>query len=241
MINIVVIIFAIILFVFLLYAVIPTVVARISGYGITKKLKEENGIVLTFDDGPNPEYTPKLLDLLYKYGVKATFFVVGSKVERNPEIIKRIHQEGHTIGIHHFYHVSSWFISPLSLAKQLNLTENAISKYTNEKVQFYRPPWGQFNIFTPFLSRGYDVIMWSHIFGDWKAENCKNNLLNQLRTIKDNGSILLLHDCGETPGADKKAPQYMMESLQVYLQESKAKGINFIPLAENSHRHKGSL
>ena len=206
-------------------------IIRVSEWGITKRIKAD-GIALTFDDGPNPEYTVQLLDLLKKYGVKATFFVVGSKVNRNPEIIKRMNLEGHTIGIHHYYHTSSWFLSPFQLKKQLKWTEKIITKYTNEKVIFYRPPWGHFNLFTPFLGKKYKVIMWSDIFGDWKVKNCKNELLGQLRTTESEGSILLLHDCGETWGADKYAPLYMMKSLEIFLKESQEKGTRFITLKD---------
>jgi hypothetical protein len=89
---------------------------------------------------------------------------------------------------------------------------------------FYRPPWGHFNMFTPLFSKKYKVIMWSGIFGDWKVENCKSTLLDQLQSTSTEGSILLLHDCGETLGADKEAPGYMIEMLKIYLQESKEKG-----------------
>jgi peptidoglycan/xylan/chitin deacetylase (PgdA/CDA1 family) len=215
----------------LVYAIIPTVIIRMAGLGITKRI-EADGIALTFDDGPNPKYTPQLLDLLKKYGVKASFFVVGSKVQRNPDIIKRMNEEGHTIGIHHFNHVSSWILTPVQLKKQLELTEKAIKECTNEKVTFYRPPWGHFNIFTPFVSKKYQVIMWSGIFGDWKVVNCKNSLLNQLRSTTKKGSILLLHDCGETLGADREAPQYMMENLEIFLKENKERGTHFITLKE---------
>ncbi|MGW8428238.1 polysaccharide deacetylase family protein [Peribacillus simplex] len=224
--------FIILLLLLIFYTIIPTVVIRVSSLGITKKINSNNGIALTFDDGPNPEYTIKLLDLLKEFEIKATFFVVGSKVKSNPEIIKRMNEEGHTIGIHHFHHVSSWVLSPIHLRKQLEMTEKAINEVTNEKVVFYRPPWGHFNLFTPILSKKYRVIMWSGIFGDWKAENCKNTLLDQLRSTSTEGSILLLHDCGETLGADKEAPGYMIEMLKIYLQENKEKGTRFITLKD---------
>ncbi|MFE5431135.1 polysaccharide deacetylase family protein [Peribacillus simplex] len=224
--------FIILLLLLIFYTIIPTVVIRVSSLGITKKINSNNGIALTFDDGPNPEYTIKLLDLLKEFEIKATFFVVGNKVKSNPEIIKRMNEEGHTIGIHHFHHVSSWVLSPIHLRKQLEMTEKAINEVTNEKVVFYRPPWGHFNLFTPILSKKYRVIMWSGIFGDWKAENCKNTLLDQLRSTSTEGSILLLHDCGETFGADKEAPGYMIEMLKIYLQESKEKGTRFITLKD---------
>ncbi|WHZ00372.1 polysaccharide deacetylase family protein [Peribacillus simplex] len=224
--------FIILLLLLIFYTIIPTVLIRVCSLGITKKINSNNGIALTFDDGPNPEYTIKLLDLLKEYEIKAAFFVVGSKVKNNPEIIKRMHEEGHTIGIHHFHHVSSWVLSPIHLRKQLEMTEKAITECTNEKVFFYRPPWGHFNLFTPLFSKKYKVIMWSGIFGDWKAENCKNTLLDQLRSTSTEGSILLLHDCGETLGADKEAPGYMIEMLKIYLQESKEKGTHFISLKD---------
>ncbi|MFJ7367145.1 polysaccharide deacetylase family protein [Peribacillus frigoritolerans] len=224
--------FIILLLLLIFYTIIPTVLIRVGSLGITKKINSNNGIALTFDDGPNPEYTIKLLDLLKEYEIKATFFVVGSKVKSNPGIIKRMHEEGHTIGIHHFHHVSSWVLSPIHLRKQLEMTEMAITECTNEKVIFYRPPWGHFNIFTLLFSKKYKVIMWSGIFGDWKVENCKNTLLDQLRSTSTEGSILLLHDCGETLGADKEAPGYMIEMLKIYLQESKEKGTNFISLKD---------
>jgi peptidoglycan-N-acetylglucosamine deacetylase len=210
----------------LLYAILPTVLIRSCKWGIMKKLKTK-GMAITFDDGPNPEYTEQLLDLLKKYEVKATFFVVGSKVKKYPEIIKRMSNEGHTIGIHHFNHVSSWILSPFQLKNQLKQTERAIQECTNEKVVFYRPPWGHFNLFTLFLSKKYQIVMWSAIFGDWKVQT---SLLEKLRKTTEPGSILLLHDCGETWGADSTAPKFMMENLEVFLRENQ--GTKFITLKD---------
>lgn len=216
---------------FLCYSVIPTVIIRNAGFKITKQIKG-NGIALTFDDGPNPKYTVQLLDLLKKYDIKATFFVVGRKVVTYPETIKRMHLEGHTIGIHHFDHISSWILSPFHLRRQIKKTEEAIKACTNERVTFYRPPWGHFNVFTPIISRDFRVIMWSHIFGDWKVDNCKNTLLDQLRSATKPGSVLLLHDCGETLGADNEAPKYMLESLEIFLKECNQRGTQFITLKD---------
>lgn len=223
--------FLIVLFIILCYAVIPTILIRISGRGITKNIKGE-GVALTFDDGPNPKYTIQLLQLLKKYEIKASFFVVGSKAKRYPEIIKQMQQEGHTIGIHHYNHISSWILTPFQLRKQLKMTEKAIQDCTNEEVVYYRPPWGHFNLFTLLVSRKYHIIMWSNIFGDWKVEGNKHTLLQQLRTTTGAGSILLLHDCGETLGADQEAPHYMMEKLEVFLKESREKGIQFVTLKD---------
>lgn len=215
----------------LIYAILPTIIIRIAGLGITKRLKAE-AIALTFDDGPNPKYTPQLLDLLNKYGVKATFFVVGSKVEAYPDIIKRMSQEGHAIGIHHYEHISSWILSPIQLKKQLLMTEKAISECTNQEVTVYRPPWGHFNLFSLLLGAKYKIIMWSHIFGDWKVAKGKKGLSEQLLSATEPGSILLLHDCGETLGADKEAPYFMLKCLEIYLHENSKKGTKFTTLKD---------
>ncbi|MFL6559406.1 MAG: polysaccharide deacetylase family protein [Bacillus sp. (in: firmicutes)] len=223
--------FTLLISLFLIYAILPTILIRATGWGITKRINAE-AIAITFDDGPNPEYTPQLLDLLKKYGVKASFLVVGSKVKAYPDIIKRMNQEGHTIGIHHYNHISSWILSPFQLKKQLQMTEQAIQECTSQKVQFYRPPWGHFNLISLFLSKPYKIIMWSHIFGDWKEAKGKNGLLEQLLQSTEAGSVLLLHDCGETLGADRLAPHYMLKSLEIYLRENVNKGTQFITLKD---------
>lgn len=216
---------------FLGYSVLSTIVIRVLGRGFLSKLPLK-GILLTFDDGPNPEYTPRLLDLLKEHDVKACFFVVGSKVKQHPDIIKRMVADGHVIGIHHYQHVSSWILAPRQLKKQLVMTEQIIRELTNEQVIFYRPPWGHFNFATLFVSKKYKVMMWSHLFGDWNVEKSKDTLLNGLREVTEDGSVVLLHDCGETLGADVEAPLYMLKNLETFLKESKFKEKKFINLKE---------
>ncbi|MCP3738436.1 polysaccharide deacetylase family protein [Rossellomorea sp. BNER] len=219
-------------FLFLIYTVFPTLVIRIFGVRIIQKISDEKSIALTFDDGPDPDYTHQLLDLLKRFNVKASFFVVGEKVKHNPEIVRRMHAEGHTIGIHHFHHISSWIMSPFRLREQLRLTEEIITECTKEKVYFYRPPWGHFNLFSLLVGRKYSIIMWNKIFKDWKTDICKNNLLEKLHANNEGGSIFLLHDSGVTLGADQEAPKYMIKKLEKFLEESRRNGIKFISLNE---------
>lgn len=188
--------------------------------------------MLTFDDGPNPQHTPRLLDVLQEHDVKACFFVVGSKVKQYPEIVKRMAAEGHTVGIHHYHHISNWILTPWQLKKQLIMTEQAIMECTHENVRFYRPPWGHFNLVTPFVSKKYICVMWSTIFGDWKVVNAKNKLLDGLKNCKADGEIILLHDCGETLGADIEAPRYTIDNLELFLRATNKDEIHFINLKE---------
>ncbi|PLS18417.1 polysaccharide deacetylase family protein [Bacillus sp. M6-12] len=233
--------FFILFLLFLCYSVIPTIFIRRSGLNIVKELNGKKAVALTFDDGPNPIYTEQLLDILKKYQVKATFFVVGKKVEQYPETVKRMHREGHTVGIHHYSHVSSWFMSPLVLRSQLKRTEKAIYNCIQEYPAFYRPPWGHFNLATLLISRKYRIIMWSDIFSDWKIDVCKNVLLQKLKAVTAKGSILLLHDCGKTFGAQEEAPKFMIASLEVYLKESKQKDVQFISLPDHFKESKEKI
>lgn len=215
---------------FVIYTVLPTIAIRLYSNRVTKRVSGENGIALTFDDGPNPIYSEQLLDLLHKYDIKATFFVVGRKAIEHPEVIRRMQREGHAIGIHHYEHVSSWFLSPVRLRRQLKLSAEAVEKQVPGTVHLYRPPWGHFNLFSLFICRDYRCIMWTHILGDWKIANCERTLLAGLRQSKTPGSILLLHDCGETAGADFAAPRYMLEKLEIFLEECNEEEIEFFTL-----------
>lgn len=227
-----------VLLLYFLYSVLSTFLIRLMTIRLTKKLTGQNGILLTFDDGPHPFYTPQLLDLLKEHQVKAAFFVVGELVEKHPDIIQRMNEEGHTIGIHHYHHVSSWILTPWQLKRQLITTGEAITKITNEPVTYYRPPWGHFNMSTLWLSRKQHIIMWSHIFRDWKSEA---HHLHLLKIMPEKGSILLLHDNGDTPGADSNAPRIMMDHLAGFMDRCEINNIEFISLKETQTSYQKEM
>src|SRR5256885_2191204 len=107
---------------FTFYWLVPFILTAIAGIGVLKKKDSSDKISFTFDDGPNPIYTPQLLDLLKHHHIQATFFVVGSKAEKYPELIARMHNEGHLIGIHNYVHKSNWFMAPWTTRRHLNKT-----------------------------------------------------------------------------------------------------------------------
>lgn len=201
---------------------------------VIRRVSQDHTIALTFDDGPHPVYTRELLDLLKKHGVKATFFVVGENAEHNKELIKRIQAEGHSLGLHHYRHVSSWFLSPLGLKKQLERTSEVLKGLTGEETHLYRPPWGHLNLFSLFLSKHYRIVIWSHIFKDWKVKECKEHLLHRLKNADSRGSIFVLHDNGATLGADEEAPRYMLECLDAFIEDALNRNIRFISLDDAS-------
>ncbi|PIC83996.1 polysaccharide deacetylase family protein [Sporosarcina sp. P1] len=212
------------------YGMGATALIRKTRYRITQQLDERKGIALTFDDGPHPVYTMQLLDLLKRYQIKATFFVLGQNVRQYPNVVERMHKEGHQIGIHHDRHTSSWLLTPSQLSHEIKETHRAIVNVTGESPILYRPPWGLLNAATLFVTKPYQIILWSHVFQDWKIESCKSGLLEGLRNTPAEGSIVLLHDDGTNRGADDEAPAYMLDRLSIYLEEAVAEGVEFVPV-----------
>ena len=202
---------------------------RMTGAGITKKLGRR-GIALTFDDGPHPLYTASLLDLLEESGVRATFFVVGEKAEAYPWLVRRMHEDGHEVGIHHYKHVSNWRLAPHRLREELEATDRVIRMSAGVRPLLYRPPWGRLSPFTLAVAKDYETVIWSHILGDWKIQNCFD-LSERLETIPADGSIVVLHDDGSNPGADEAAPAFMIGELEKYLDSALRKGTPFVTVS----------
>lgn len=152
-------------------------------------------IAITFDDGPTT-VTPLILDVLKEYNVLATFFVVGSRIEKKELIIKKIVNEGHLIGNHSYYH-NFWF-SNFSLKRitgELRETENVIEKYSGKRTNFFRPPYGVTN---PTIKRAvkkmnYIPVGWSLKSKDTIIKSSDKILLRLKNKVKP-GDILLLHD-----------------------------------------------
>src|SRR5436309_5070171 len=128
------------------------------------------GVALTFDDGPHPEGTPALLDLLRDAQAQVTFFLIGEQVERWPEIAERIAREGHAIALHGYGHRNLLRVPPQALARDLDRGARAIEEATGAAPALYRPPYG---IFSPAgmataKRRGYENLLWSRWGHDWR-------------------------------------------------------------------------
>ncbi|MWC30476.1 polysaccharide deacetylase family protein [Paenibacillus sp. MMS18-CY102] len=223
--------FMLIFYVFSFYAFLPGLISRTFGFRAFKRGRVEREIALTFDDGPDPRYTPLLLDLLKRYGAKATFFVVGAHAERHPELLKRMVDEGHVIGIHNYEHKTNWLMRPKTVKRHIHKTEEVIKKATGSRAIFYRPPWGIVNMFDYSLGNLH-IILWSSLFGDWRyklgAKRLEQRLMKKLKA----GEVILLHDCGMTPGADERAPENMIKALEAYVAEGTRRGFRFVAIDE---------
>ncbi len=186
-------------------------------------------IALTFDDGPFPKTTDMILDLLKKYNAKATFFVLGNKVERYPETIKREIAEGHEVANHTFNHV--YFqrsISQATIREEIVRTEKALEALTGKKPQLFRPPGGYYNEHSIAIAKtlGYTTIMWSwhQDTNDWKSPGV-NKIVNKVLNNARNGDIVLLHDY--IPGS-----MQTVKALDTILDELTKRGYAFVTVTE---------
>ena len=170
--------------------------------------KNRKVVALTFDDGPNPTTTNQALDTLSKYGIKATFFVLGKNVSGNEEILKRMKADGHVIGNHSWSHP---VLSKLSLdeaKKQITDTEAALTKVLGSSSKLMRPPYGAI---TDDIRNSLDLsfIMWDVDSLDWKSKN-EASILTEIQREVKNGSIILMHDIhAETVNALPKVIDYL--------------------------------
>ncbi|MGG3278753.1 polysaccharide deacetylase family protein [Paenibacillus solani] len=210
------------------YAFIPGILTRIFGFRVFRRGTGINEFALTFDDGPDPVYTPRLLDLLKQYNMKATFFLVGSHAEKHPDIVKRIHSEGHLIGIHNYIHKSNWLMRPVTVRKQVKRTDEIIYSITGERSHYYRPPWGIVNLFDFAKNTGCRIILWSSMFNDWRSKIGADKLTQRMLAKLNGGEVMLLHDCGTTVGANPDAPEQMLIALERVLKVAEEKGMKSI-------------
>ena len=156
-------------------------------------------IAITFDDGPHHTLTPILLDALYARNVNATFFLLGSEVDRNPEIVARMYKEGHSIGNHSYRHPRLPSISRQRIIDEIEATNRSIEAVTGSVPTLLRPPYGEHNSVVLDVARQMDmsVVMWSVDPRDWDHRNAlivRDIILNSAA----DGSVVLLHDIHET-------------------------------------------
>lgn len=163
---------------------------------VSKADNSGNMLAITFDDGPDATFTPGVLDILKKYNVRATFFVVGSRAEQNSELLKRIHNEGHLIGGHSYSHHYLFDIFSVErMQKELRKTEKVILETTGNKINLFRPPYGVTNpmIAKAVRAMNYQSIGWSLKSKDTMIKD-SNILLSRLKEKLHGGAIVLFHD-----------------------------------------------
>lgn len=165
-------------------------------YVSSMTIAERPKIALTFDDGPNPSWTPLLLDGLAQREVKATFFLIGENAENYPELVKRIDKEGHLIGNHTYSHVEIAKLSDAQAYEEIEKANEVLSAITGKVPEYMRPPFGSWQ---KELEKevGMFPVMWSVDPLDWTTEDVAQ-IVNRVVTETQENDIILMHDCYES-------------------------------------------
>ncbi|MFC5590672.1 polysaccharide deacetylase family protein [Sporosarcina soli] len=205
------------------------------GFVLWEIKTEDKVIALTFDDGPHSTYTPQILDLLSLYDAKATFFVVGERAEKHPEIILREIEDGHEIANHTYTHPFSSSIDQLKM--ELEKTNKLIHSITGIYPALYRPVGGNYNEHTinTAVESGYKVVMWSwhQDTEDWKRPGTKK-IINKVLSGTTPGNIILFHDAG----GDRSQT---VEALKEIIPELKKQGYEFVTVSELLNRSEAQV
>lgn len=219
------------------YRVLP------SSFVVKKFGKAEKRMVLTFDDGPDADYTPRILDILHREGVPAAFFLLGNNAERNIPIVKRIYREGHEIGNHSFTHPNMAEISLSRAALELNATRLLIACITGHSTILFRPPYNADSepetleeLKPVALSRqmSYLTIGENIDPNDWEAGVTADTIFSRIVQQEATGNIILLHDAGGNREATVKV-------LPRIIRHFRNKGYTFTTIADLIGKRRDEL
>jgi peptidoglycan/xylan/chitin deacetylase (PgdA/CDA1 family) len=190
--------------------------------------KTQKKIYLTFDDGPISQITPRVLDVLKQYKIKATFFCVGENILKHPNVYQRILAEHHAVGNHTYNHLNGWNTHTNTYIDNVVLCDKAMEIGVSQQKILFRPPYGkakksQINqLLTKNASKqiDYSIIMWDVLSGDYDSktspEKCLSNVVNNVR----NGSIIVFHD-------SLKSQKNLEYALPRFIEQAKANGFEF--------------
>ncbi len=208
---------------------IPVMAESNSDIVFLKGSECEKKIALTFDDGPHPRYTDKILDILAKYNIKATFFVIGVNIENYPDPLKRIKEEGHEIGNHSYDHSNEKNIDSACAEAEISKCEELIYNSVGVIPSLFRPPQGQYSkeVEQVAQSKNYSIILWSIDTRDWE-HNSASSIMNTVNKNIKGGDIILMHDYVSGKNTTCEALELIIPSLL-------EQGYEFVTVSELIH------
>lgn len=186
---------------------------------------ENNAIAITFDDGPDPKNTPRLLDMLKERGIKATFFLVGKCAATWPDIVKRMIEEGHEVGNHTWNHYQLTRLGESKVLNELQTTHDAIVKACGVTPILYRPPYGATRLSQQKLIHDhfdYTAVLWDVDPLDWKAPRSAAKVHERVLKQTKAGSIILCHDIHRET----------VDAMPATLDDLKARGFQFVTVTQ---------
>lgn len=206
----------------MVYTVVPDIFLHRLGLGSWKR-QFSSGVVLTFDDGPDPATTPQILQVLTKYKVTAVFFLTGENAAKYPGLVRQIMAAGHQIGGHCYHHRYAWFMSPWETWREWDRCIQTLERITGTEIDLIRPPWGTFNLATFFWakSRGKRAVLWNSEGHDWVACRGWFSIAERILDRTKEGTIVVLHDTWLGKGGLNKTVQALESICQRLVQEQK--------------------
>ncbi len=190
--------------------------------GVEDRTAGGRGYALTFDDGPHLRGTPAVLEILRHERVKATFFLVGEQVLRNPTIAREIADAGHEVALHCHRHRNLLRLTPWQVREDINRAQDVIATHTGCSPALYRPPYGVLNASALRLarSRGWRTLLWSHWGRDWEARATPASIAARVTDGAAEGAVLLLHDADDyaSPGSWQRTAQALPRVLDTLAQ-----------------------
>ncbi|NTW24359.1 MAG: polysaccharide deacetylase family protein [Lentimicrobium sp.] len=194
----------------------PGILRSLTRKNLTWDIPDRPGeIFLTFDDGPVPEITPRVLEILEQYQAKATFFCVGDNVQKHPELYRQVIDAGHAAGNHTFNHLSGWKTPLPEYLANIDLCNQLVNS------RLFRPPYGRIKpSFIRAIKPAYRIVMWSVLSGDFDKETSPEDVLQNTIQHTTDGSIVVFHD-------SIKAADRLFYALPGFLEYFSGKGYRF--------------
>ncbi|HTY97486.1 MAG TPA: polysaccharide deacetylase family protein [Solirubrobacteraceae bacterium] len=173
--------------------------------GVDDRTSSGAGFHLTFDDGPHPQGTPAVLEVLARHGVRATFFLVGEQVRRDPALVGELLAAGHGLGLHCDRHRNLLRLTPWQVREDLARAEDTITAASGRPLTLYRPPYGVLNTAALVLARrrAWRTLLWRRWGQDWRADATPERITERVSAGAAPGDVLLLHDADDysAPGS----------------------------------------
>lgn len=172
--------------------------------GVEGTTASGRGYALTFDDGPHPEGTPAVLEILRREGVHATFFLVGEQVMRDPALAREVVDAGHEVALHCHRHRNLLRLTPSQVREDIARAEEVIVTHTGRSPSLYRPPYGVLSPSALRIARahGWRTLLWSHWGRDWEKRATAASITARVTDGAGEGAVLLLHDADDYSAPD---------------------------------------
>ena len=211
----------------ILYIAVPTLIKFTIAHSFTRRATQSPYAFLTFDDGPHPKATPRILELLREARVKATFFLIGRHADRHPQLVKDILWDGHLIGEHGYDHLHAWKANPIRFIEDLKKSRSTLDNLatSSRTSRYFRPAFGKLNLIS-ILYIWYhrlEVVLWNVDPRDYAAENGEE-VADYVSSRLTPGQVILLHD-GRYQNTENLGST--VDGLAKILEYAQRKGITF--------------